>query len=128
MPLNERRSRELRIGTAAFLSGAVSWVLIAAASGCPEAWDSSAYILIALPFHTAAAAVAGAVEPRRPWRWGVLPFVAQALILFASLPIGPLTPLGLLFFAGFAAPAIAAAMTGAFAARRFQRRGVTRIH
>ena len=74
------------------------WVLVCAVSGEKEAWDSPWYMVVGMPVVCAVAAGLGYVEPARPWRWGLLSTMAQAVWMFATQGFGNLWLLGVGFF------------------------------
>lgn len=51
-----------------------------------------------LPALSLLVAVIAFFTPARPWRWGLVPFVAQAVILIGQNPSANLLPLGLIMF------------------------------
>ena len=66
--------------------GLVVWILVSQVAHQKEAWDSSYYFTIGLPVIFAASAVAGYIEPKRPWRWGLFIFLLQPVALFYTEP------------------------------------------
>jgi hypothetical protein len=88
----------------AALAGILLWLGTSALSGRREAWDSSLYWTVAYPLAIAIAGILGYLATERPWRWGLLIMLAQAVTLtFASSSFG-LLPLGLILFAVLAVP------------------------
>jgi len=102
---------------AAIGSGIGAWVLVCAISGERKAWDSPWYLFVGMPIVCAAAAGLSCVDQTRPWRWGLLPIMAQAVWMFATQGFGNLWPLGIGFFLVLAIPPIAIAYLGAFLRR-----------
>jgi hypothetical protein len=99
------------------LSGGLGWFLIAVTSG-REAWDTDLYLPMLIALVVLAGAV-GFLYPRRPWRWGLAQFGAQASVAFLFNPTGGLLPLGLILFLFLSIPSILSACIGGFVARRF---------
>jgi hypothetical protein len=111
-----KASRWLYIVSA--LSGILVWTLVSDATGRREAWDSAAYYQIGLPTLCVVSAVLGYLEPDRPWRWGAVPLIAQAVVMFATQGLGNLWPLGLIVNGVLAVPPILTARLGAFVRTR----------
>jgi hypothetical protein len=107
---------------AAVAIGAATWLLVAAASGRREAWDSELYFSIALPAIGLSAAILGFLLPHRPWRWGFAPLAGQAAVAFVQNPTAGLLPLGLIVFAIFGALCTVPAYAGV-RLKRFLKRG-----
>jgi len=97
--------------------GLVVWILVSQVAHQKEAWDSSYYFTIGLPVMFAASAVAGYIEPKRPWRWGLFVFLLQPVALFIQSQEGPLVVVGLFFFLLFAAVAVGFAYIGSIIRR-----------
>ena len=93
--------------------GVATWVYVSRVSDRREAWDSEIYFTQALPVIALVAAAVAFQVPQRPWRWAMIPFAAQALVMVVQDPLGNLLPLGLIMFAIFggvcAIPAVIAA-------------------
>jgi hypothetical protein len=102
----------------AAMAGAGLWIVVAAVGGYAEAWDSPLYFPVGLPLAVVAAAVLGALAPRRAWRWGGWLMAGQGTALLVSVGPGSLLPLGLALFALLALPCMAAALFGAWLRRR----------
>jgi hypothetical protein len=100
------------------LSGILVWTLVSTGTGRREAWDSGAYYQIGLPALCVVSAVLGYLEPERPWRWGAVPLVAQAVVMLATQGVGNLWPLGLIVNGVLAVPPILTARLGAFVRTR----------
>ncbi|HTN72195.1 MAG TPA: hypothetical protein VMO00_14030 [Methylomirabilota bacterium] len=103
------------------LVGAVSWIAVAQLTGRREAWDSEIYFSALLPGLWVCCAGLGFFAPVRPWRWGFVPFAAQAVAMIVQKPTGSLLPLGLILFAMLGAVAAVPALFGA-SLRRFAER------
>ena len=103
---------------AAVLSGIGAWVLVSAISGEREAWDSRWYLLLGMPFICAVSASLGYLDPTRPWRWGIVPVLAQAAWMFTTQGFGNLWPLGIVASLVLAIPPILTAYIGAFLQKR----------
>lgn len=109
--------RQFWLYAAAAGAGIGAWVVVCVVSGEREAWDSPWYIVLGMPIVSAVAAGLGYLEPTRPWRWGLLPMMAQAVWMFATQGFGNLWPLGIGFFLVLALPPIATAYLGALLRR-----------
>lgn len=96
------------------LTGAAIWLVIEKLGHRREAWDCALYFKAGIPLAVLAAAVAGAIQPARPWRWGLLVLFSQAGVAFIQNPTGNLMPLGLIVFAVLSIPAIMTAYLGAW--------------
>ena len=106
--------RQSWLYAAAVGSGIGVWVSVCAVSGEQEAWDSPWYMFIGMPVVCAVAAGLGNAEPVKPWRWGLLPMMAQVVWMFATQGFGNLWPLGVGFFFLSAVPPIAGSYLGAW--------------
>ena len=97
-----------------FAIGAALWTTVAVAAGQREPWDSALYWSAAYPLALLAAAVMGALFPRRPWRWALaLSFAQLPVMLVGGSDLG-LLPLGVIAMAVLALPPVAAAKLGAW--------------
>jgi hypothetical protein len=92
--------------------GLAVWIAISKMSHKVEAWDSINYYKIGLPIMFGASTIAGFIEPKRPWMWGLFVFLPQPIALIAQSRKGPLMIVGLLFFLVFIAVAIGCAYVG----------------
>lgn len=92
-------------------------------SGQHEAWDSPFYVWFGIPSLCLLAGTLGFLEPHHAWRWGFLPFLAQAAWMFGTQEVGNLWPLGLAAFGVLALPSIVAARIGA--TLKLRRRPIT---
>jgi hypothetical protein len=99
--------------------GVTVWTAIAGASGQREAWDSCLFFAVGLPVMLVAAAVAGYLEPKRPWIWGIAVVSLQPLALMVGAEPGVFMLVGLLTFGFFAGGGAAGAYVGS--ALRMQR-------
>jgi hypothetical protein len=98
----------------ALVTGILVWAAVSNATGRREAWDSQWYFLVSIPVVCIVSAVLGFVEPRRAWRWGVVPLVGQfSWMLFTQGP-GNLLPRGVVMFGVLSVPSIITARIGAF--------------
>jgi hypothetical protein len=102
---------------AACVSGILVWNLVSSLSGQPEAWDSESYLFFGIPALCLVACALGFIEPRRPWRWGIVQTLGQAVWMFASQGVGNFWPLGIVAFGLFAIPSIVAGGLGALIAK-----------
>ncbi len=116
------KSTEKAAYVVAVLAGAGSWLYIAAVSGRREPWDDEIYFTAVMPALGLVAGVLGALVPDKPWRWGLVPFGAQAAAAFVQNPTGSLMPLGLIAFAIFGGICTLPAYLGAFVRRSVARK------
>jgi hypothetical protein len=103
----------------AFLLGMAVWIAVSALSGRREAWDSAWYFSAGMPILCAGSMILAFCEPARSWRWGVVPFAGQLVLVLISQGPGNLLPLGIVVFGIFSLPAILAARAGAFLANKW---------
>jgi hypothetical protein len=113
--------KDLWLYAIALAAGAAVWAVIADATGKREAWDSPFYFSAGIPAGCLVSLVLGFIEPRRSWRWGVLPMAGQFLWLLISQGAGNLLPLGMIAFGVLSFPGGIAAGCGAFMATRFRK-------
>jgi len=106
----------------AIVGGAVTWALVAQASGRREAWDSPLYFTVAIPLTCGLSFVLALFEPARSWRWGILPLLGQFLWMLLVQGPGNLLPLGVIVFGIFSIPSIATACVGSLIATKRARR------
>jgi hypothetical protein len=93
--------------------GAGVWLGIGAWSGAWEAWDSPLYWTVGFPVMASCAFLISVFEPQKPWRWGGMMMLAQALCGFAlAFPDISLWPLSLAIHFVLSLPLIAAAYLG----------------
>lgn len=104
----------------AVVAGVLVWVAVTAVSGRREAWDAPSYFLIGIPIICAVSAALGFVEPYKPWRWGLVPLMAQAVWMIVVQGAGNLLPLGLIVFAVLAIPSMMTAWLGAFIGKKIK--------
>ena len=102
--------REKIVGSVAFLAGAAIWIGIALAASRKEAWDSPLYFAVGMPLAIALSAALAWIEPRKAWRWAVLPFAGQFIAMIAWQGLGSLWPLGLILMAVLSVPSIVAVL------------------
>lgn len=114
--------RDHWLALAAILGGAAVWIFVAAVSGRREAWDSGLYFSVGIPAVCLFSMILAFHEPRRPWRWGVLPVAGQFAWMLLSQGPGNLLPLGIIVFGVLSVPSIIAAWMGALIARKRARR------
>jgi hypothetical protein len=100
--------------------GAAIWILITLASGRNEAWDSGLYFSVGIPAVCLVSMAFAFFEPKRSWRWGVLPMVGQFVWMLISPGPGNLLPLGVIVFGVLSVPPIIAARIGAFIATKIR--------
>jgi len=112
----------------ALTTGVASWLLVGAAAGRREAWDSSLYGAVGLPVAYALLAVFGYVASRAAWRWPLLVFGGQLLAMLArnGAP-GSLLPLGAALFAFLALLGLLPAYLGVALRRMRQRLVAARV-
>ena len=113
-----RMKKDYWLYLAAAACGAAIWILISLVSGKKEAWDSDLYFSLGIPLVCLVSLAFAFLEPRRPWRWGVLPSAGQFVWMLLYQGPGNLLPLGVIVFAVFSIPFIIAALIGAFISRR----------
>lgn len=102
----------------AVLVGIAVWIGVSSLSGRKEAWDSDSFFRIGMPVVCVASAVLGFLEPNKPWRWGVAPFVGQFVWMLLTQGPGNLLPLGVVVFGILSVPPIVTARMGAFFGKR----------
>jgi hypothetical protein len=107
---------------AAIVGGAAIWIFVALSSGRAEAWDSDLYFSVGIPAACLVSMALAFFGPKRPWRWGVLPFAGQFAAMLVSQGPGNLLPLGMVALAVLSIPSIIAAWVSASIATRWARR------
>jgi predicted ferric reductase len=112
----------------ALVTGVATWLVVGAAGGQREAWDSSLYALVGLPVVYALLAVFGYVGSRAAWRWPMLVFGGQLLAMLAKdgAP-GSLLPLGALLLTFLALLGLLPAYLGVALRRMRQRLVAARV-
>jgi len=108
--------------TFAAFAGAASWIAVSQATGRREAWDHELYFILALPSLWVFSAGLGFIAPGWAWRWGFVPFAAQAIVMIVQQPGANLLPLGLILFAVFGAIGAVPAQVGGWIRRWVERR------
>lgn len=98
--------------------GAGGWLLLGVSRPNGEAWDNPLYFSLLVPAVALMAAGLGFVVPRWPWRWGIIPYLSQAIVAFGQNPKANLMPLGLIVFFFLAGLNVLPAYAGALL-RRF---------
>jgi hypothetical protein len=111
-------------GAIAAAAGVIGWLGISQLTHHREAWDSDLYFSWFLPCLAIIVAGLGFFAPHRAWRWGFMPFAAQAVVEFLQNPGANLLPLGLVVFAFYGAVCSVPAMLGAALRRRLEARGL----
>ncbi len=104
---------------AALMSGLLVWIAVSAAAGRREAWDSTWYFSVGIPFLCLVSMLLGFLAPDRSWRWGVAPFAGQFLWMLLTQGPGNLLPQGVVMFGVLSVPSIFTARAGAFFARKY---------
>lgn len=94
-------------------AGAGVWIVVSKISGRQEAWDSGIYFSAGMPALCALAGVLAYVEPKRIWRWAVMPMAGQALWVLLLQGFGNLMPLGVIVFGFLSLPLFLFAHIGA---------------
>lgn len=113
-------------GAIAAVAGATGWLAIAHLTHRREAWDSALYFSWFLPSLALVVATLGFFAPERAWRWGFVPFGAQAVVAFVQDPTANLLPLGLIVFAIYGAIIAVPASIGAALRRWLEPRKATK--
>lgn len=94
------------------------WLAISAWGGIRDAWDSPLYWTVAYPVMASSAFLISAFAPQKPWRWGGMMMLAQALCGFAqAFPDINLWPLSLVVHFVLSLPLVAAAYLGSLVNR-----------
>lgn len=107
-----------RASVTAILAGMALWTAIAWLGGRAEPWDSGLYWTVGYPLSLILAAGFGYLFPRHPWRWALLLFHSQLVVMLASGAGLGLLPLGLILLTILSLPACAVARIGARARLR----------
>ena len=90
--------RQIFISIILSIIGLTVRIAISKISNKTEAWDSTNYFSIGLPIMFAASGVAGFIEPKHRWRWGLFVVVLQPIALFGQGEVGPFAILGVIYF------------------------------
>ncbi|HCE55706.1 MAG: hypothetical protein ACYCZ2_14980 [Lutibacter sp.] len=96
------------------------WIVASRMSNEVEAWDSIQYYKISLPIMFIVSAIAGFIEPKRPWMWGVFVVILQPISHFVQTGGSPYVVVGLFFFFFFIGMTIGFAYVGVWL-RKFRR-------
>lgn len=100
--------------------GAGTWIGIGVWGGRTEAWDSSLYWSVGFPFMLIAVLFIALKWPEKPWRYGIVAMVVQALVGFIqTFPNINLWPLSLFMFLILSLPLVLAASLGSIVRKRF---------
>ncbi len=95
--------------------GVAFWVIMTRVTGNTEAWDNSLYYKIGLPILGIINILLGIYKPNKPWRWGLLTTISQAIpMVFLSNGDWNLWPLTIMAFAILSIPMILANYIGYF--------------
>ena len=105
-------------------AGACAWIGISIVSGHSEAWDSSLYWIVGIPFLVLVTVGICYTYPNRAWRWPLMMAIGQAGIAFMTNPTGNLLPIGLITFLVVSVPLFVTA----FIAAKFAGKRVDTIH
>jgi peptidoglycan/LPS O-acetylase OafA/YrhL len=101
--------------------GAALWFGVSALTGKREAWDASAYWVLAYPAAILACGLLAYVYPERSWRWPIALFEGQAVAMcIRNGEIGSLLPLGVVLLAVIALPAVVVAKLASRRRRRLE--------
>ena len=104
--------------------GSGLWIWAADASGKVEAWDGPLYFSCVVPALGIVAGCCGFFVLRHAWRWPLLIYAAQFVVMVARAegPIGPLAPVGFIMMAVIALVSAVPAYLGALARSAWDRR------
>jgi hypothetical protein len=104
-----------------FLACAISigsWIVIGKMTGV-EAWDHRYYWMFGYPLLIATSFVTAYIDSRKPWLWGILPVLAQAVfVLYAITSQAVVLPLTIALYVVLVVPCVIAAYIGARVKRR----------
>jgi hypothetical protein len=98
--------KDILLAIVAALAGIATWIIVMKLGHRREAWDSGLYWGLAMPALWITTAALAFIEPRRSWRWAVIPFAAQFVWMIATQEGANLWPLGLVFFAILSIPSL----------------------
>ena len=91
--------------------GAVIWALSPIVTGAREPWDGeSSYYFVSL---LVAGIIIGGLSPKHEWSVWLGVVLGQLLYMLIFLPLGPLTPLGIMFMAAYGLISLVGAVLGA---------------
>jgi hypothetical protein len=89
-----------------------SWIAIGKMTGV-EAWDHRYYWMFGYPLLIATSFVTAYIDSRKPWLWGILPVLAQAVyVLYAITNQAVVLPLTIALYVVLVVPCVAAAYIG----------------
>jgi hypothetical protein len=98
--------------------GVGSWIVIGKMTGV-EAWDHRYYWMFGYPLLIATSFVTAYIDSRKPWLWGILPVLAQAVfVLYAITSQAVVLPLTIALYVVLVVPCVIAAYIGARVKRR----------
>jgi hypothetical protein len=105
----------------AFLACAIgvgSWIVTGKMTGV-EAWDHRYYWMFGYPLLIATSFVTAYIDSRKPWLWGILPLLAQAVyVLYAITSQAVVLPLTIALYVVLIVPCVVAAYIGIRLKRR----------
>ncbi len=119
-------SRTRSFSVISLLIGVLSWLLVSTLTGKSDAWDSELYFTFVMPFTIVQAFALGYIEPRRPWRWGLFPFLGQYVTALAVQGAGAIIPAGIIVFLVLAIIPMYAGKLGALAGEFLRKRRARR--
>jgi hypothetical protein len=99
-------------------AGAVAWIVISAASGNPEAWDSNWYWTVGVPCMFVSTFGLGLLWRAGAWRWGIEIVLPQLVLCFLGSGSGPLVGVGFVFFGMLAGVSCLLAQCGSWISYR----------
>lgn len=98
--------------------GVGSWIVIGKMTGV-EAWDHRYYWMFGYPLLIATSFVTAYIDSRKPWLWGILPVLAQAVfVLYAITSQAVVLPLTIALYVVLVVPCVIVAYIGARVKRR----------
>lgn len=107
----------------AITSGMLLWLWASAFIGKREPWDDPSYWQMVYPIAIGLSGLLGLLFPRQAWRWPVLLFIAQFVMMtIRNGEIGSLWPLGLVLFTVMSLPGVALAEFAAWLRRTAARK------
>ena len=95
-----------------------SWIAIGKITDV-EAWDHRYYWMFGYPLLIVTSFVTAYIDSRRPWLWGILPILAQAVfVLYAITSQAVVLPLTITLYVVLVVPCVVAAYIGIRLKRR----------